>query len=347
MLAPWVPRLMSFNGKRDATRFWGLPIMAAVATMLMAATIDPSGDRLRLQAMPRIERQRLVENLQKFDMLYSADQQQILRDLDHRFNELDPERQAQYLAALRRYHNWLHQLPELKQAELKEKAPGERMALVKKVVAEYPTAPGATAKFLQFVDVGDHSPFELAAIYQLWQALSPGERQQIEKALPGTRRQMLYKTAEKKKISSEIKPAAGDEEQWISEFKSGVRVHRQALLNLLEADTVGTEILRRQAINFHFLEKKNQVKAVTTERLAGFLASFPPWLQSSFDHYPPDEARRRLGVVYRLVFPPGSEIKFGSPTPASSAGAKSKPAPPRAAPQPAGKTPAEPGTPPS
>ena len=58
----------------------------------------------------REQRQRLVENLQKFDLVYSADQQRALRDLDRRINELEPARQAQYLAALRRYHNWLDEL---------------------------------------------------------------------------------------------------------------------------------------------------------------------------------------------------------------------------------------------
>ena len=73
---------------------------------------------------------------------------------------------------LRRYHNWLDSLPETKQDELKEKPPGERMELIKKLVKDHPVSRASTARFLQFVDVGDYSPFELAAIYQIWQSMS-------------------------------------------------------------------------------------------------------------------------------------------------------------------------------
>ena len=64
---------------------------------------------------------------------------------------------------------------------LKEKAPGERMELITKLVKDHPVTHAATARFLQFVDVGDYSPFELAAIYQIWHSMSPAERQQVEK----------------------------------------------------------------------------------------------------------------------------------------------------------------------
>ena len=70
---------------------------------------------------------------------------------------------------------------------------------------------------------------------------------------------------------------------------------------------VQREILRRQAINYYFLN--HPPKSVTPERLSEFLAAFPPWLQSTFDPHSPEEAQRRLTVVYRLVFPPPQEIK--------------------------------------
>ena len=70
--------------------------------------------------------------------------------------------------------------------------------------------------------------------------------------------------------------------------------------------------MRRQAINYYFSE--HPPKSVTPERLSEFLAAFPPWLQSAFDPHPPEEAQRRLTIVYRLVFPHPSEIKL-SPKP--------------------------------
>jgi hypothetical protein len=194
-------------------------------------------------------------------------------------NELDPARQAQYLATLRRYHNWLNQLPEMKQGELKDKPPGERMELVKKLVADHPVEPSSTTRFLQFVDAGDHSPFELAAIYQIWQRLSPDERKKIEKAPPESRRGSLLKIGATRKMAGEVQPADFDEEKWITAFQTWVRTHRPALLTMFENNPDYAAIRRRQAINYHFLELKTPIKPVTTERLAVFLASFPPWLQ--------------------------------------------------------------------
>jgi hypothetical protein len=129
---------MSWNIRRHTIRFVGLPVISALATILVAATVDPEGNWVRLRSMPREERQRLIENLRKFDLIYTREQQQDLRDLDRRINDLDPARQAQYLTALRRYHNWLNLLPETKQDGLKDKPAGERMSLVKKLVADHP-----------------------------------------------------------------------------------------------------------------------------------------------------------------------------------------------------------------
>jgi hypothetical protein len=339
---------MSFGINGFRIRPWGLTAIAALATILVAATVEPDGNWLRIGTLPQPERQRLVDNLQKFDLVFSAAQQEALRDLDRKINELDPARKAQYLSTLRRYHNWLNQLPEIKQGELKEKPPTERMALIKKLVADHPLTPAATTKSLQFLDAGNYSPFELAAIYQIWQSLDRAERQQVEKVAQVNRRQNLLKRGARKKIPGEVKPADFDEEKAISDFKSWAQTRHRALLNQLETDPERLEILRRQAINYHFLAIKDQIKPVTTDHLAEFLGQFPAWLRASFDHYPPDEARRRLTVVYRLVFPAGSEIKIGPSSAAASTGSRSTPPPPpRAATSPAGKVPDGPGPPPT
>jgi hypothetical protein len=83
------------------------------------------------------------------------------------------------------------------------------------------------------------------------------------------------------------------------------------------------EILRRHAINLYFLakEQREPIKRVSPERLDQFIASFPPWVQSAFEPYPPDEARRRLTIVYRLVFPYPNEIKPAARVPAAPGGA--------------------------
>ena len=328
---------------RHSIGFWGLPAISALATMLVAATVDPSGNWERLGALPPEARQRLVENLQKFDVLYSAEQQRSLRDLDNRINELDQAQQAQYLATAHRYHNWLESLPETKQDELNAKPPDERMDLIKKLVKVYPVPRASTARFLQFVDVGEYSPFELAAIYQTWRSMSDAERQQVERMQPGPRRKRVQGKEGAKGISAGFAEQKFDEANAVRELETFAK--NQTIGFFLQELKTGEdgrphEIVRRQAINFHFLHEKNRPKPVDPDQLDEFLASFPPWLRSRFDHHSPDEARRRLTVVYRLVFPPGQEIQQ-DPRPARPpAAGRTSPAPSSGSPSPAGKPPA-------
>lgn len=320
---------MSLQLRHDAIRFWALPALSALATILVAATVGPSDNWARLRAMPQHERQRLVENLKKFDLVYSPDQQRALRELDRRINELEPARQAQYLSALRRYRNWLESLPDTKQDALKQKTPGERMEMITRLVRDHPVAHAKTARFLQFIDVGDYSPFELAAIYQVWQTMSASERQQVAKLQPGPRRKAFLQKGEARQVAAALKRQAFDEVKWIGELEDyAERGKAGFLLQELKnkEDARPGEILRRQAINLHFLERARP-SPVDPARLADFLGAFPPWLQTCFDHHSPDEARRRLTVVYRLVFPPGHEFKESPKraSPAASGGAAKVP----------------------
>jgi hypothetical protein len=303
---------MSLDIRRPRVRLSSLPLISAVATILIAATVDPERNWARLRALPPNERQRLDENLRKFDLLYSPVQQQSLRDLDKRINEIEPTRQTDLLAALHRYHNWLNLLPETKQEELKQTPPAQRMVLVKKLLSDHPIAKVGPAPFLRFIDVGEDTPFELAAIYKIWVTLEPEERADVEKVPRGPRRRArLFELGDNHKLPRELKPDDFDEERWTGELEAFAKKNRPALL--LEElrkkqEARRQEIIRRQMINYHYLEKGHHPKGVTPERLAEFLAKFPPWLQSSFDHYTPEEAKRRLTIVYRLVFPPPAEI---------------------------------------
>ena len=78
-------------------------------------------------------------------------------------------------------------------------------------------------------------------------------------------------------------------------------------------------LMRRLAINLYFLEQPAP-RPVDPQRLAQFFAAMPPWVRTSFDSYTADEARRRLTLVYRLLFPkdefkparPGASVSTGS-----------------------------------
>ena len=68
--------------------------------------------------------------------------------------------------------------------------------------------------------------------------------------------------------------------------------------------------MRRLAINLYFLEQPPPGQ-VDPQRLAQFFAAMPPWVRTSFDSYTADEARRRLTLVYRLLFPKMSSSPLG------------------------------------
>jgi hypothetical protein len=63
------------------------------------------------------------------------------------------------------------------------------------------------------------------------------------------------------------------------------------------------------------------------------VAALPIWVQATLDHYPPDEARRRLSFAYRLVFPYPKEIKAGrQPSVSPARGQASSPPRPSSSP---------------
>jgi hypothetical protein len=291
----------------------GSPLaISALATILLAA-VDPERNMARIKAMPTEERQRLVDNLRKFDLVYVPREQQAVRELDRRLDELEPDRKVQYFAVLRRYHNWLNKLPDVKRDEIIATAPGERMALIKKLLVDNPVPRADTPQFLKVTDMGDYSPFELAAIYKIWQILTPEQRQQVDRMVnPLNRRNFFSKVAERKNVPREIVPPDFAEPSWVTRMQGFLQKTRPGILRAVEdvekrkKDVAATEFVRRLAINHYFAE--NPVSAVTPERLAQFLAGYPNWVQSTFDSYPPDEARRRLTIAYRLVFPQGEEI---------------------------------------
>jgi hypothetical protein len=318
---------MKLDITRHALSVWGVPAVVAAALVLVAAAADLEENLARLKLLPRDQRAKLVENLQKFDLVLTAEQRKSLRELDRRIAELPPDQQADYLAALRRYHNWLNRLPDRNRDEILSTPAEKRMALVAKLVSQHPSPRADTPRFLRIADPGQYSPFELAAIYKIWQALTPAERQELERVPPGpNRREELLNLSDAKDIPREIRPDDFNEKRWTTRLEEHWKKGRALLPGdeLKKKQPRWLEITRRQAINLYYLAQPPA--PVTSERLQQFVAGFPDWVEASFDSYPPDEARRRLAVVYRLVFPRGTEIKpAAAPAGTPSGAAKRQP----------------------
>jgi hypothetical protein len=199
---------------------------------------------------------------------------------------------------------------------------------------------------MQFTEVGDGSPFELAAIFKLWQELTPDERRALER-LPTTarRREELNKRGLPKRSFQELRHADFRLEDWIPkvdakvdeiraadpELKAAIVKAEKSLEELAREKPLAklrnrAPILRRLAINL-FLLSQDPPRPVSAEKLDAFLAALPAWVQSSFDSYPADEARRRLTLAYRLVFPYPAELeppKSAASAPGTSSGLTKK-----------------------
>src|SRR5436305_8145013 len=65
--------------------------------------------------------------------------------------------------------------------------------------------------------------------------------------------------------------------------------------------------MQRSAVNLYYLNQPPP-RGVDPQRLTQFLGAMPPWIRAAFNAYPADEARRRLTLVYRLVFPYPNEF---------------------------------------
>jgi len=294
----------------SAFRVFGLPVLVALATILIAAGVDLEANWERLRSLPAQRRQKLVDNLNRFDAVLTPGQQRAVRELDRRIHALDPAQRSEYLAALRRYHNWLNRLPDDRRDEIVRTPGSERLAAIAKLASQprFKISRDRTPPFVQLAEIGEYTPVELAAIYKIWQVLTPAQRKEVERPVNNpVRLQVLFRIGDAKKLPREILPEGYDEQRAVAELEAFVKKGRQMLVpDELKKQARAAEILRRQAINFFYLaaEQQGSIKRVTAERLEQFVATFPWWLQPAFEAYPPDEARRRLTIIYRLVFPP-------------------------------------------
>jgi hypothetical protein len=115
--------------------------------------------------------------------------------------------------------------------------------------------------------------------------------------------------------------------KWVSkrEKKSDADMAKKALTTAPLVDP-----LHQLSESLYFAQ--NPPQAVAAENLALFESQVPGWLRATLDPLPPDDARRRLTILYRQIYPPGQEIP-PPPRPSPEA-TKAKPAPRPAAPGP-------------
>ena len=306
-----------------------LSMITGLCLVLMAALvvgadppIDPNLERLK--ALPLSERKKLLDNLNRFDKLPRADQQRVL-DLDRLVSQLDQK--TDYLGVLRRYHNWFESLPEAKRQQLRSAPPENRMNLVSRFMDEQKRASAGMSPqtLLKLLDLGSFSPVETAMIYKTWRKLGPAGRSKLEKApLAQFRGQIIRQEMKSDVDEKHFIPPGYSEATWIAKIKQKPRLFPVEIPAKKEA--VREEFIRRLALNLYFLD--HPPKSVTDDNLALFLAELPESVRSTFDLFPPGEAKRRLTISYRLIYPT-SEIPAPSKTSPTGTAAPKPPATPK------------------
>lgn len=313
-----------------------VPVVAAIVAIAAAAPTLGTDDAnwQRLASFPRERRQLLYEKLREFETL-DRPAQSAVRELDAKLAALPAGDRANYLAVLRRYHLWLDGLTEAQRDQIAGLSPEKRMAVVSRVAAERASRPRrGSPPVLGYSDFGDYSPYELADQVLIWQAATPAQKTELARLDEGQRTVRLQRIATEQIVAPVPRPVGVDEEATIK------RAMKRGLSNFFAYKKIDERLketkARRRMID-HLLFMESPPARVSAGNLSRFAKSLPPWIRALTDPLPPDEARRRLTVLYRLLYPPPTEFVEkkavaapGSPASAPSGGGGAA-APPKAA----------------
>jgi hypothetical protein len=297
----------------------------------------------RLRAIPREQRLVLADKIKEFDAL-PREQRDAIRGIDQQVNKsADRDR---YLGVLRRYHLWLQNLPEAQREQFLTTPPDQRMALVTKFRAEERATATKTAPslFLQIADHGGISLFDLGQRLKVWFALTPPLRSDADKLQSAEWGARMNQLGQQMKIEPEPRLAQFDDEAIFDRLKQkaqsrvalpfilkdleGIKIAKAR--DFLKKDDHKKLVLKRRLIeNYYYVEKPPE--PVDGDNLFRFETALPHWIRKVYDHLPPEEARRRLMILYRLVYPAPEEMPLPK-KPEAPKGEAGEPAAPKAAP---------------
>lgn len=306
-----------------------IAIPLVVAVIAAGATLGrDDANWQRLASFPRERREELLEKLKEFHALDRATQSAV-RELDAQLGALPPEERASYHAVLRRYHLWLDGLTEAQRDQIGSQPPNSRMDVVRRITSEQAARPANTSPtVLRYSDFGDYSPFELAEQVLIWRAANPAQKAELARLDEAPRNFRLQRLQTELGVKEISRPMRIDEAATI---KRAMKRGLSTFLSFKKIDERLKETKARERMIDHLWFMDSPPKRVDTDNLVRFARSLPPWIRALSDPLPPDEARRRLTVIYRLLYPSPAEYveaKPAAPTrPEPAPTAPVKPAP--------------------
>lgn len=286
---------------------------------------DEVENRERLRDMPLSRRNDLLKNLDRFRALPSAEQTTI-RDFDRQLSEEDPAVRARHLALLRRYHAWLATLTDTQRKSLQSAGTDERIALINEYLkAEHKSSALTRNDSKIWTQLTSLSPVLLvdqAHWIRIWLKLTPKQREQLsKKGLGEAERLRLLEQFGRENGIDEPRPSVQgpDSESVLRTIQA-----RPKLKKYFDQAKPATKRAMTGRIGERRYLMQNASAQVDSKHLDRFIAALPSWLLISVDSLPPDAASLRMRILYRMVFPEGTEMPV-----VETANAKpAKPAPP-------------------
>lgn len=301
------------------TRTLALLVLASLAAPAWGQTSADENAR-RLAEMPLEQRQRLAENLERFDAL-DADEKARVRQLDRQLADLEPDERARYLGVLRRYHLWTRSLTDEQREKLRNASDQERIGLIAEFRrvqrAQQPAAPDRD--WLQVSALNSEFLEDTAHALKVWFKLDDAEKAELNGLRDvERRRQRVMALGREREIRRDFRQERIGARDRFEELKKKI-MSNPTLGGRFESakPAIRAEFFRRarEALLLGSLEPP----VVEPANLARFERSMPEWVREGLDPLPPEAARRRLQVLYRLVFPEGEEVpEPPEPTPAEA-----------------------------
>lgn len=284
-------------------RLWWMIAMGSVV-LGIAAQSDESEPIERLRSMPIERRAALVEKLARFREL-SRDERDRIRELDRRLQVSDTHVRGRYRELLRIFELFVDSLDEETRRHLLSTPPEERMGRLRATLESSLTASQSLDGWLGRY-WNPSAPSILDQVYWIrsWYALTPEEQVGLESLPLDERSEILEARAQQNAVRDERDEI---QEQYQAELLERVQAHpvqRELFESLQPADR---KVLLRRLVDVRVLQDL-EPEANASGNLTRFVATLPAWMLAWVDPMPPDAARERLGILYRLAFPAGSDL---------------------------------------
>ncbi|HEU5116789.1 MAG TPA: DUF3106 domain-containing protein [Isosphaeraceae bacterium] len=292
-----------------------LPLLLAPLSAVHAGELEVRQDRL--QSMPREHRLALAETLKSFDALPPEERERI-RTLDQKMQDLPAADRQRLYMLMRSYHDWLASLPEPTRKKIQKAPAADRIALINEIRTRETRSNLKRERAKPAIQVSSlvgEMPRQIAVELRFWFSLSPEERATLLKQPSAARQRSEFLVLIRK--SEHFKEIQGGQERQVRKEVSTLRENMKNRQPELIARLRPFEIPKnpprdrvdslRRAVELFFLSEF-EPEPVSLRNLARFEAAIPPWVRADAIALPPDAARRRLVILYRLTFPAPEEL---------------------------------------